>query len=282
MKSNFYKQKGTFLLELVLSMTILSCISLGIAFSITHIARIAAVLTLLQQKSYGTAISLALLQSGIQQIDFHTIPLFPRIHHKKITFADSTSLGPSIKDFDIDSDAITFFEVNPNSTMVVDNLDSSLSCAKLPLTNLEFRSVLAFSLSEITEFEVVSIKQISDLCYAIQLKKPLYSMIKINGIENQKIPTHIVKKIVPLKRIYTLLRSSKGELRYVSHVGHRVIENQPLARRFSQLKLSSNIHSSSEIFELKIEFTDKSAKAKGPYYMNNYIARSTFLNSTLN
>ena len=80
-----------------------------------------------------------------------------------------------------------------------------------------------------------------------------------------------ISELIPIKREFTLYLDGEGQLRFLGHQGAKNIENQPVIRNISGLKLALN-EAWSGVFSLSAEITHKHGK-KDHYELVSKISR---------
>jgi hypothetical protein len=104
-------------------------------------------------------------------------------------------------------------------------------CNNSPFSWQLIRTAIAVAPDSLCEIIIIGTTPTSKNCHIINFSTPELSLIAPQKLRTK--PT----KIIPIRRTYTLYRATSGALRYLSHVGSEIIENQPLTHRSPALSL---------------------------------------------
>lgn len=278
-RTELYKATGNSLPELLLAMAIVSIVATGVVLTFSHLSTATFTLKTFKEHAYGTSSTLALLQQGMIHLDAHTLPFPPRIHRQTIKFYPPALGSLAIENRDDTSHAVTFFEVVPHTNLLIRRWFSSQSieaCNNPTFSWQMIRSAIAISHDSFAEIAINETTPTSQNCRVINFTTPDSSMIA-----PQKMRT-LPYKIIPLKRTYTLYRATSGALRYLSHVGPDIIENQPLTHRSPALHLQLKSHEAENIYEIQIQYETLRRNSSKTIHILTHVPRLSLSNNALN
>jgi hypothetical protein len=278
-KNALRSAKGSTLLELIVCTAIASIVATGIVVTFARLSAVTLRLKTFHEDAYGLSSILALLQEGIRNQDAHTLPLPPRVHKQNITFYPPSRSTLTIDNRDEDSDAITFFEVAPQANLLIRKWLSSQSmevCNDSPFSWQLIRTAITIAPDSFCEIMISETTPTSENCHIINFTIPELSLIA-----PQKIRT-LPHKIIPLIRTYTLYRATSGALRYLSHVGPEIIENQPLTHRSPVLNMLLKSHEAEKMYELQIGYQISQRKPSSTIHLFTHVPRLSLANNALN
>jgi len=270
--------QGTALLELLVYTAIASTIATGIITTFAHLSKATLRLKIFREEAYGLGSTLALLQEGMRNQDAHTLPLPPRIHRSSINYYPPAFTGISLDGRDEESHAITFTEVIPNAHLIIKKWLAPQTievCSLSPFSWELIRTALAIGIDSISEITITHAAATLNNCYIIDFTIPELSLIAPQRAQAK--PT----KIIPLKRIYTLYRATSGALRYLSHVGATIIENQPLTTRSPSLNLNIKNDEPENFYDLTIEYQVLHRKTSA-IHLFTHVSKLSLSNNALN
>lgn len=173
------------------------------------------------------------LQRAVEANDAHRLPLLPRVHFGgAIRLADGTPLSISYPP-DSNSAALTGFMIDsPNSLWVVarDLMTNSVTaCFQYALDAATAnswtvpRGFLGLSTSNISELIVKASRRSSERCYQITVSETPSMATPVTAT-----PLEFISLLMPITEIFSIYLAQSGDLRYLSHLGDQIIENQPL------------------------------------------------------
>lgn len=155
-----------------------------------------------------------------------------------------------------DSDILSFLTIDPRYRGRITKSEwngTSLSIEACELPELpradQFRSFLAFGLHGGCQFVGTPV-HITSRCISL-------SGTMIRGVVNDApCPAASLLELLPISREFSLFIDRSGELRLVSHVGTRIIENQPIVRGLRSLSIHERALShGATLFDLTIQAT---------------------------
>lgn len=167
----------------------------------------------------------SVFQDVIHSHDSHRYPLFPRAHHKVITFSDGHPLpyhivGDAISAIELASDASALVRTQVNHNQHID-LEFCLSdTAVLPP---RIHGFAAISMDHITELQGEYWPGTSAGCHKGRFSLPERSMLFTRPAGNEEWLL-----LVPILRQFTLYLAEDDTLYYLSHQGSGIIERQPV------------------------------------------------------
>lgn len=187
------------------------------------------------------------LSQVVDDTDGHRLDILPRVHSLgRITFTDGTPI--SIKHFPLseDSTAVSGIQLDIRGTHVtrsaMDDGSALVVCprfgATLPFENP--RSYLGISPDGIKEvIGDLNRDEYGQGCRLLRIKESK-SIIVPNS---PKIAPGTFRTIIPIVRIYSIIVTKDGELRYLSHRGEAIIENQPIRKGIKAINagIESNV-----------------------------------------
>jgi hypothetical protein len=269
------RQDGHSLLESLLTLTISSIILLAFVTYMHLLAHTLHTMTKAYREFYGQHIATSLIRKGFSEIDYHQLPLPPRIHRARITFMDGT---PLVRQPQLDnlSEAITFLELLPSARLHIKQHIGNdwYACGTRDISLQDIRSVLIIDAQGLSEFLLLDSKK-DGLCFALRLSKATASMIATQT-------TNSGIYIVPIKRIYTLYRSLKSSLYYLSHVGTQVVERQPIVAYMPQLNITLSSLRNFPITRANILFTSSYQALSMQQQVSHSVERISITNWSLN
>jgi hypothetical protein len=228
--------------------------------------------------AYGITLTLSLLQKGVYSQDLHTLPLTPRIHKRNITTYPPNSTSITVRERDSSSDAITFFETGDISIVKeIISPSTLLICNYSDHQPLKKRSALAINATSFYEIIPNQLIRTSNSCYQLDYNIPAYSLIAPQ-IKTSSPPL----KIISLNRVYTLYRHKSGTLRYLLHVGDRVIENQPITHHSPILHLLPDGTNTNKPFALNISLELSNSKTINNLYIYSHVPKISLPNNAQN
>lgn len=201
----------------------------------------------------------------IEDLDTYRFPVIPRIHdHGRLTFTNGELLplmhGIGSHQPDAQSDAITGLELDsiyslwisqrtttPTSIEAHACLEFSAS-ARLN----DYRSFLGLSSNSMIELITTSIQPITDKCFRIGLR-PTKSVIldePASSIGN------FIQVLVPIAQQFTIYIDQGHELRFLTHLGAELLENQPIIGGIKALKISQDQMQDPALTKINFEFSD--------------------------
>jgi len=270
---------GNSLPELLVSTAIVSLIATGVVLSFARLSTATLRLKTFHDQAYGISSTLAMLQEGMMNQDTHTLPFPPRIHRQTIKFYPPSLRTLTVDNRDETSHAITFLEVMPQSNFLVKKWFSPKSmeaCNNTPFSWELIRSAIAISRDSFSEIAIEGTTLTSRNCYIINFTTPEMSLIAPQKM--RILPT----KIIPIKRTYTLYRATTGSLRYLSHLGPDIIENQPITHNSPVLKLQLKNNEVTKIYALQIEYTIAHRNPSEAVQIFTHVPRLSLSNNALN
>lgn len=235
---------GFTILELLLSLVITSLISIILCYTLNTTIR--TNLRLRQELKTLTALNTvdAHLQRVISDLDRHQLNILPRIHHQGTLNFTDLSPNPAYKNSNhkpkAENDALSILALLPAKTLKIAKLEKHLqyfkihACLSKDSKLGKPRSFVAVSLEAFTELhgEYIKVSKSPD-CYKLKLSHS--KSMSLNGTADQ---ARYARKLIPVKDHYTLYIDNNNELRYLSHVGAKNIENQPLVAGIEALHLT--------------------------------------------
>jgi hypothetical protein len=278
-RNRHYGIRGSTLLELLICTGIASVVATGVVITFGHLSAATLRLKTFHQDAYGLSSTLALLQEGMRNQDAHTLPLVPRIHRRTITFFPPALSSLTIDKRDDESNAITFFEVVPKANLLVRKWLSSESieiCNNSPFSWQLIRTAIAVAPDSFSEIIITETIPTSEYCHIVNFNTPELSLIAPQKLRSKPI------KIIPLRRIYTLYRATSGALRYLSHVGPKIIENQPLTHRSPVLRLDLKNDDTENRYGLHIEYKTAQRTPSKTIQFFTHVPRLSLSNNALN
>lgn len=189
-------------------------------------------------KIYTTSKVNSILRKIIKDIDSNPFFITPIIHTKNIYYQDGTLSNISTRNDDLknddSSDAISYFSLNFENMLKTKKyeLENFYLCPflKKAATLDDIRSFLAISSDNIYEVFLDLTKDGS--CYIAKLKS-LTSIITKPYPEKVKFILFI-----PIESTYTIYLAKNNTLRFVTHKGNKIIENQPLLQNIFKINFS--------------------------------------------
>jgi hypothetical protein len=185
-----------------------------------------------------------LFQSVLDDLDSHTFPIEPQIHHNGlITFSDGSpspimlsAHGPVTS-----SDAITGLKLaldgslSVRSNKLIGASVQLLACPRFKSNpNVELSCLLGIHSLGFIELKIESVsKPNKEGCrtFVAQFGKSM-SVPSADSLSAQA-----VSMLIPIERHYTLYIDRDSQLRYVGHCAESILENQPVLSKIDMLKL---------------------------------------------
>jgi hypothetical protein len=238
---------GASLFELLLGITLFALVSFLILNELARGSKIHAKLTQHYERSINESHIKALVQRGLLEQSSQRF-FYPKIHtsgHIKLLSGKRLPISAAQSPQN-QSDAISFLKVRPDTIFKVTQTNPLTACvlsgASLQLA--QYQSFLIVSSDGVSE--AVGKARGSGPCrsFSLRLADGVFTEAKTVG------DLSFARTIIPVERIYTLYMSRRGELRYVGHVGSKVIENQPVLKSTAPIKfelLHLNPHQPSEL-----------------------------------
>lgn len=230
--------RGSSLLELIVALSIFLPLAVGLSYTYVGLSK----LLIKEIKEDKNVRSEYLLRGYARQVlfdlDSHRLPLYPRVHRRgQISRANGQELKLSaIHEPASDSNAITGFELDLERTMYVAQttpIDVQL-CPRyqksIQSQQTEFLAISAERMIEVT-LKILEPSR-GTLCKNIVI---IGSGGMITEAQDLKDPKHFF--FVPIKRVYTLYRSIRSELRFLTHQGNRIVENQRISGSLKKMNL---------------------------------------------
>lgn len=224
-------------MQLLLQSFIASILTTSIILATLHVS----ISTLKTLKNEANHISKSVyieesLREIIDDIDTTSLPIQPRIHSRgSITYTDGSpvSISSRLKPHD-ESNALSSISLNPKSSLWIHSLKrenlsfSAEACFRFvgtaPLGDI--RSYLGLSVDGSVLLRGES-KRLRSGCREITFRSTRSVVI-----EDVDINLKSVRVLIPVIREYTFYVDNSRTLRYISHAGDEVLENQPLLDEF--------------------------------------------------
>jgi hypothetical protein len=210
------------------------------------------------------------------EIDYHLLPLWPRIHKRGyLTLSDGTPLKvnthPSFSP-DSESSAISYVELEPQQIYSIFNNrgNKGVICINNPICINNFKLTeryLGIDSEHVGVFKLIESKAVDK---ALEL-----SFIQEPSIALPTFTTFLPKTIFPIKREYTIYRDAKKILRFITHSGPLTLENQPIAAWSPTFNLTPSFDSDGSFYTLSFELIREEGKDQLIRAFKNTIARSS-------
>lgn len=238
---------GASLFELLIGLTLFGLVSFLILNEIARGSQIHMKLTQQYELSIHESHMKALVQRGILEQSSQRL-YFPKLHtsgHIKLLNGKRLPMSAA-QSPQIQSDAISFLQIHPDTIFKVTQTNPLTACAL---------SGASVQLDKYQSFLIISSDGVSEAVgkargngpcrsFSIRLTDGIFTEAKTVG------DLSFGRAIIPVERIYTLYMSRRGELRYVGHLGSKIIENQPVLKSTAPIKfelLHLNPHQPSEL-----------------------------------
>jgi len=159
------------------------------------------------------------------------------------------------------SDIVSVVEVSPLERGVLVSADRGSTTISLTACSFFKRPVLSevrsYLLVDLDGFQHVTAQLVASGADCLRgTAQPLRSIFTAPGYH-----TGSLHYILPVLREYSLFIDRSGQLRLVSHVGQRVIENQPIVRGLSFLRVVRETHGSGAVlFRITVKPTGAQAQ----------------------
>lgn len=268
-------QKGHSLLESLIALTI-CCITLLAFLSYMHLmARTLHTMTKAYREFYAQNIATSLIRKGFSEMDYHQLPIPPRTHQGRITYMNGNTLlrQPAL---DPHSEAITFVELIPSGRLHIKqhNGNAWYACGSREISLQNVRSVLIVDHYGVSEFLLVD-SQKDGLCFSLRLQSVRASMVAAQDAQSGTY-------IVPIRRIYTLYRTRRHSLYYLSHVGPEILERQPIVAYMPQVNIQLASLNNFAITKATMLFTGSYQTLSVERLVSHSVERISITNWSLN
>ena len=264
-KYKLNSMSGTTLVELLVSLCLASLICVVAGKMLVGTTQMSSVIKTKYQDDITEVQIIEKLQKVLDDLDSHPFNIFPRVHKSgRLTFRDgfvnhinSYKLEPSP-----DSDAITAMSLALENIYEVQYQTGNVYFACPRFKGVSF-----------TENNFGYIGLGSDGIFEMQGKGSGrlgrggcgdFVLNSTNGmlLESPDVSSDIVRLLIPIKSYYTLYVDKNEQLRYVSHRGKSIVENQPLFSNVRSLKIKRKIRWNSIVcLSANIEFSDHKTKS---------------------
>lgn len=272
--------KGFSLLEILITLSVVSVISLSLVKAFLSSAKTSITLSNFNNESYISLKTFQHFKKIARDIDSYYLDQMYKIHDKgAVLFADGSQnaiMQSKDQTPELNSNAITVVRLKSNNLLGVKELikNGTVYSLKACLTNEnenlqinDIRNYLAISSDGIFE-TIGNLSTIGKTCASGEIQSTK-SMLWRNS------DSITIAILIPIESLYTIYLNSRRELRLLGHAGEKNIENQPLLMGISTVniieKLYQNIFPQ---FAVKILFlTDKDYQ----FTVQTHLARTTFL-----
>ncbi len=279
---NLSKENGTTLLEVIVSIALASILLVAagkLVLSSLNGYR-------LTKRRYGNDLTYLQLRHRFQQImddlDGHHFYLVPRVQlATELEFADGEALSFSKNLLPIeDSYAVTAIALDLKQTLDVAFQDGSVftACERYGhvVASEHNFGYLGLSVDGMFEMQGSGRNRLgrSD-CLDLNLRSEDGMLL-----ESEKIRSQPLQVLIPIRAYYTLYVDKNEQLRYISHKGKEITENQPLFTNVKKLEIEpKELWGDINCLIVNIELSDNS---KRDFTVCNRLGRIPSLNFILN
>jgi len=239
--ANRKPQLGSSLFELVASLMIVIPLMMSFTVLYRHTVKLLHSQEAYDKNTKAEFLLRAHLKQLLYDFDSHRLPIPLRVHKRgRIETANNIELLPSKNPalrIAHNSTAITGFELDITRSMFVlrSTGNKLLVCPRYNLPYLsKHQQFIALDSEQAFEIQAVTLEQDNS-------SKCRLLLIQSNGgmlLATRNLLDIQLKVLVPIERIYTLYRSASSELRFLTHSGEAVTENQRISGHLRSLNLS--------------------------------------------
>jgi len=283
---------GALMLELLLSISLTITIS-GAILSLLH-ASVVLNLSAIKasDRAYAEARLKLYLHQAMHNLDSHRLPLEINIHKLgNLKLTDGSAIIPSANPDhapSADSDAFTSLELDVGGTLILEKIwpDGRLdvcsenSLKTIPSSRL-IPSWIAVGVDGVSEIQITSQTPLVGSVRCFQI-----SITRTKSVSVPEFPSPLARWIflLPIKSHFTIYMDITGQLRYLSHQGEVIIENQPIAKGIDGFYLVATKigpEKTTEI-QLQIKSSDDGKNAnREPIFFRNSLGRRTLIQAAL-
>ncbi len=260
---NFSSSRGFTLLECLVSCT-LSCIILSTTLILTGtITRTTYSLHQRARSERALIITQSHLESALLNLESHRLPVGWRVTHGCQIKLASGSLHPIAKLKTTsaprsDSDCLSVQMLLPSHLAEIQDVKYQngtwkiLGCRsdKKERNYIEIRSHYAYGIEGLIQIAHGG-SSLNTACYQVEGSK-------IDSLFTLSNNVRSLQTVIPVAREFTLYVDKSSHLRYTSHVGSRLLENQPLVDGVRSIAVSEQTTVSNQlIFSFKIRSTGR-------------------------
>jgi len=280
LKLNYFNrnEKGVALIEILIGLFICLCL----CTSLNRVAHNTVKLKKLVKRRYQNSLTLLQLEHRFKRIledfDSHPLLILPRIHqNNELSFINNDTL--EVKNLTGNSDAITALGLEINEMYEVVKQDGLFlfACPRYKRLSDNNFGFIALGVDGFWEMQGKYTHHVGRLeCLDIRLYEE-NSMLINNTNDTSEM---VISILIPIRDYYSLVVDKNQQLRYLSHRGNKITENQPLFNNVSALKIALD-NEWNGIICLKVEatFTDLN---KRTFSACNHLGRYQYLNFIMN
>ena len=281
--------RGASLVELIFALAVSSALALSGALLLSTSSRFAVRSYQHAERHHALLRLESMLRYAIEGLDSHRLDLAPRIHTAGwIRFTDG-SLSPVMSGSrrpHATSDALSAawllsadsLEVRAVSASAISAYAAACAKYKDSISLAAVRSMVALSVEGLQELKLRSaLPNGTPGCYALNLERSKSMLVP----ECSECGLGNIHALIPVQEIFTLYHDRQSQLRYLSHSGDEILENQPLVLGPKLRKIELNLSTAYALHFLAVrtEFED-TLPALASFH--NTLAREAHYNLLLN